>query len=191
MACAPSKASDQPGHPPSLIRVFAVCMKKAWVLSYPLSGQWRLIRLGACPSWSESLLDAQSFCWFCHEVAQMVWCLDILISYSTVHVSHFFFSAYRMGISASLARARFSAIFTCSGYFCLVPGSVRQSCAWRQDVIDRSRTEHFLIKNVLISVKNWYKDAYPSLNTIVERWVCKKKNLWWLWGVNWKFCHSG
>ena len=24
MACAPSEASDQPGHPPSLIRVFAV-----------------------------------------------------------------------------------------------------------------------------------------------------------------------
>ena len=30
---APSEDSDQPGHPPSLIRVFAVCMKKAWVLS--------------------------------------------------------------------------------------------------------------------------------------------------------------
>ena len=34
---APSKDSDQPGHPPSLIRVFAVRMKKAWILSYPLS----------------------------------------------------------------------------------------------------------------------------------------------------------
>ena len=42
MACAPSKDSDQPGHPPSLIRVFAVRMKKAWVLSYPLSAQERL-----------------------------------------------------------------------------------------------------------------------------------------------------
>ena len=40
--CAPSEDSDQPGHPPSLIRVFAVCMKKAWVLSYPLSAQRRL-----------------------------------------------------------------------------------------------------------------------------------------------------
>ena len=39
---APSKDSDQPGRPPSLIRVFAVRMKKAWVLSYPLSTQWRL-----------------------------------------------------------------------------------------------------------------------------------------------------
>ena len=35
IACAPSKDSDQPRHPPSLIRVFAVRMKKAWVLSYP------------------------------------------------------------------------------------------------------------------------------------------------------------
>ena len=35
--CAPSEDSDKPGHPPSLIRVFAVRMKKAWVLNYPLS----------------------------------------------------------------------------------------------------------------------------------------------------------
>ena len=46
--------TDQPGHPPSLIRVFAVRMKKSWVLSYPLSTQWRLIRLGGCPGWSEA-----------------------------------------------------------------------------------------------------------------------------------------
>ena len=42
MAYAPSEDSDQPGRPPSLIRVFAVRMKKAWVLSYPLSVQQRL-----------------------------------------------------------------------------------------------------------------------------------------------------
>ena len=40
--CAPSEDSDQPGHPPSLIGVFAVRMKKAWTLSYPLSAQRRL-----------------------------------------------------------------------------------------------------------------------------------------------------
>ena len=33
--CAPREDSDQPGHPPSLIRVFAVRMKKGWVLSFP------------------------------------------------------------------------------------------------------------------------------------------------------------
>ena len=40
--CTPSEDSDQPEHPPSLIKVFAVRMKKAWVLSYPLSAQQRL-----------------------------------------------------------------------------------------------------------------------------------------------------
>ena len=39
---ASSKESDQPWHLPSLIRVFAVRMKKAWVLSYPLSALRRL-----------------------------------------------------------------------------------------------------------------------------------------------------
>ena len=59
MTCAPSKDSDQTGHPPSLIRVFAVHMKNHWVLSYPLSAQRRLIRLGGCPGWSESSLGSQ------------------------------------------------------------------------------------------------------------------------------------
>ena len=62
--CAPSEDSDQPGHPPSLTRVFAVRMKKAWVLSYPLSAQQRL--------WSLSLRWAHMpFCWFCHEAAHI------------------------------------------------------------------------------------------------------------------------
>ena len=42
MACAPSEASDQPGHPPNLIRVFTVRLKKARILSYTLSAQRRL-----------------------------------------------------------------------------------------------------------------------------------------------------
>ena len=59
MICAPSDDSDQPGHLPSLTRVFTVRMKKAWVLSYPLNAQRRLIRLGGCPGWSESSLGTQ------------------------------------------------------------------------------------------------------------------------------------
>ena len=59
MACAPSEDSYQPGHSPSLFRVFAVCLKKLRVFSYPLSAQWRLIRLGWCPGRSESLLGAK------------------------------------------------------------------------------------------------------------------------------------
>ena len=42
----PSKDSEQPGHLPSLIRDFTVCTKNAMALSYPLSAQGRLNRLG-------------------------------------------------------------------------------------------------------------------------------------------------
>ena len=38
--CAPSEDSDQPA--PTLSRVFAVHIKKAWVLSFPMSAQRRL-----------------------------------------------------------------------------------------------------------------------------------------------------
>ena len=80
MICAPSEDSDQPGHPPSLIRVSAVRLKQTWALNYTFSAQRRLwsdwvdaqadLRL-----WSDraddqadlSLRWAQkSFCWFCH-----------------------------------------------------------------------------------------------------------------------------
>ena len=37
MIFVPSEDSDQPGHPPSLIRVFAVRMKKHWLFTYPLA----------------------------------------------------------------------------------------------------------------------------------------------------------
>ena len=72
MACAPSEDSDQPGHPPSLIRVFAVHMKKAWVLSYSLRAQRRL-----WSDWADAQADLSlpwahmSFCWFCRALAEM------------------------------------------------------------------------------------------------------------------------
>ena len=49
MACAPSEDSDQPGHPPSLIRVFAVRLKKAWVLSYTLNASEGSDQTGRMP----------------------------------------------------------------------------------------------------------------------------------------------
>ena len=51
MACAPSEDSDQPGHPPSLIRVFAVRLKKARILSYPLSVEEKAQRFIPLGSW--------------------------------------------------------------------------------------------------------------------------------------------
>ena len=71
MTCVPSKDSDQPGHLPSLIRVFAVCMKKPWSLAI----------LRGHEDWSE-WADAQadlslcwvhrSFCWFCRGAVQII-----------------------------------------------------------------------------------------------------------------------
>ena len=72
MACAPSDDSGQPGHTPSLIKVFAVRMKKAWVLSYPMSAQRRL-----WSDWADVQADLslrwahRSFCWLCHEAAHL------------------------------------------------------------------------------------------------------------------------
>ena len=72
LACAPSEDSDQPGHPPSLIRVFIVRMKKAWVLSYPLSAQRR-----HWSDWADAQVDLSlcwahmPFCWICHDAAHM------------------------------------------------------------------------------------------------------------------------
>ena len=60
--CGPSKDSDQPGHSPSLIRVFTVHMKKPWVLSYPLSAHTDSDQTGRMPrliwvfAWRPSIL---------------------------------------------------------------------------------------------------------------------------------------
>ena len=72
--CAPSEDSDQAGHPPSLISAFAVHMKKACVLSYPLSAQRRPWSDWA-DAQAESSMGAQSLCWFCHFAAQLFYVL--------------------------------------------------------------------------------------------------------------------
>ena len=63
MACAPSDNSDHPGHPPSLIWVFAVHSMGSKEPKLPSWGQRRLIRLGGCPGWSESSLGAHAILW--------------------------------------------------------------------------------------------------------------------------------
>ena len=74
MVCAPSEDSDQPGHPPSLISVFNVQMKKAWFVSYPLRA-----KQGLWADWVDAQADLsfswvqRSFCWFCHEAAQIMY----------------------------------------------------------------------------------------------------------------------
>ena len=48
----------------SLIRIFAICMKKYWVLIYQLSGQQRLIRLDRCQG-----------CWSDWRMPRLIWVL--------------------------------------------------------------------------------------------------------------------
>ena len=49
MACAPSEDSDQPGHPPSLISVVSVRIKKACALSYQLGAPGAVARSEVSP----------------------------------------------------------------------------------------------------------------------------------------------
>ena len=52
--------------------------------------------------------------------------------------------------SGRVYKKRFSAIFTHSAYCRLISGVVRQPRAWRHGVLDRCRTEYFLIEHVHI-----------------------------------------
>ena len=65
--CAPSEDSDQPGHPPILIRVFAVCSVCSSGPKLFSCGQRRL-----WPDWAESSLGAHSLCWVCHVAAHLL-----------------------------------------------------------------------------------------------------------------------
>ena len=66
MICVPSEDSDQPGHPPSLIRVFAVRSVGSQGSKVFSCGQRRL-----WSDWADAQADLslcwahRSFCWFC------------------------------------------------------------------------------------------------------------------------------
>ena len=70
--CAPSEDSDQPGHQPSLIRVFAMSSMGSWRPSVSSCGQRRL-----WSDWADTQADLslrwahRPFCWFCHEAAHI------------------------------------------------------------------------------------------------------------------------
>ena len=82
MTFAPSEDLDQPGHPPNLIRVFAVRMKKASVLSYPLSEQRKVGSDGADAQTDLSLRWAHSH--FVGFVMRRLICRTIKVSDATV-----------------------------------------------------------------------------------------------------------
>ena len=72
MACAPSEDLDQPGHPPSLIRVFAVRSMGSQGPNASSCGQRRL-----CRDWADAQADLSlrwthmPLYWFCHEAAYL------------------------------------------------------------------------------------------------------------------------
>ena len=68
MACAPSKDSDQPGLPPSLIRAFAQLV--AQDPSFLHADNDDSNQTGRMPR--QIWVFAHSFCWFCHEAAQIL-----------------------------------------------------------------------------------------------------------------------
>ena len=80
MACAPSEDSDQPGNLPSLIRLRCALNGLLRTQAFFMRTAKTLIRLGGRPGWSESSLGAQSFCWFCHEAAQMIRMFTVIYS---------------------------------------------------------------------------------------------------------------
>ena len=77
MTCAhpPPEDSDQPGHPPSLIRIFAV---RSWVAKDPKflqADSEDSDQTGRMPSAQADLSFRwahMSFCWFCHVMAHMI-----------------------------------------------------------------------------------------------------------------------
>ena len=80
MACVPSEDSDQPGHLPSLIRLFTVRMKKALVLSYSLSPQRRL-----CSNRVDAQDDLSLGCAHSHFLGFVMRWLEIFNNHSRKH----------------------------------------------------------------------------------------------------------
>ena len=114
MACAPSEDSDQPGHPPSLIRVFAVRMKTHCVFSYTLSAQrriwsdWTDAQAGLNLRWAHShfvgfVMRRLKFSIFiskgCQEISQpsLLWLCVIPLLVSKLRVS-----VFKMSIKSSV-----------------------------------------------------------------------------------------
>ena len=77
-------------------------MKKAWVLSYPLSGQW-----GLGSDWADAKADLslpwvhRSFCCFFHDKAHVLFQADIDEASSDIHGRFIFYN--RLGTLADLA----------------------------------------------------------------------------------------
>ena len=109
LGCAPSEDSDQPGHPPSLSRAFAVRSVGSQGPNVSSYGQRRL--RSACAA--DLRWPHMSFCWFCHEAAQMLFffcfcfCCCCFVLFFVVVVFCLFFVCFFF-------------VFVCCCFFCVV-----------------------------------------------------------------------
>ena len=73
MTCEPSEISDQPGHPPILIRIFTMRSNGSYGPNLSSCGQRRL-----WSNWADAQTDLSlrwahiPYCWFCHDVAHLI-----------------------------------------------------------------------------------------------------------------------
>ena len=94
----PSKTQISLGiHPPSLIRAFAVRVKKAWVLSYPLRAQQRLWL-----DWADAQADL-SLCWVDSHFVGFVmrWLISSIL---TLYLSQLLWKWYLLHIRTAKAQ---------------------------------------------------------------------------------------
>ena len=112
MICAPSEDSDQPEHPPRLIRVFAVRSMGSYGPKLSSCGQRRLrsawvdaqadLSLRLRSAWVDAQADLSlrwahmPFCWFCHEAAHtgngQNFSFSLLIRYEYRYFLHWYSS---------------------------------------------------------------------------------------------------
>ena len=99
--CVLSEDSDQPGHPPSLIRVLAV---RSWELrtqGFFMRTAKTPIRLGGCPGWSlwsDWVADAQavlSLCWAHTHFVGLSCCSSYIQTIISFSVKNSEFQSYR------------------------------------------------------------------------------------------------
>ena len=141
--CAPSEDSDQPGHPPSLIRVFAVCMKKAWVLSYPLSAQRRL--------WLPRLIWVLAGCTVHFVCFVMLWFI--------------LFFSFWFQLNAEWEHSQWVAITLTTHVETVPPTSTRTS-------LDRRRVSSVVLRSTPLSARLGLQLAWPVLTQVCWQFWC-------------------
>ena len=139
--CAPSEDSDQTGHPPSLVRVFAVRMKKYWILSYPQSAQRSL-----WSAWADAQADLSLRWAHSHFVGFVMSWLILIIGIPFVFYMYFTlyralnFSLYAFGLNRDT-------FFLCLWYYIIFLHNYKTVLLFYNKISGQ----------ILFWLSNWYK----------------------------------